>query len=95
MVETRNRDSSDSQGLIEAVLGGEVTVETHPHVFRDDILFNAIFLTESSDPDWLPGILASGEWTLAGKKAIAGFLSESRREALRPLLGIAADEFGW
>jgi hypothetical protein len=95
MAGERIPDSSDHCGLILRVLSGEVTVKTHPGVFLDDILFNAVFKTESSDPDWLPSILSSGEWTLAGMKAVAGFLPESRREALRPLLGIAADEYGW
>jgi hypothetical protein len=91
----RDPDDDRRKGLIEEVLRGEVTAKTHPHFFLDDILFHAVLMTDTRDPLWLPGILSQRGWDLAGVKAVAGCLSESRREALRPLLGVAADGFGW
>ena len=84
-------DLEGHKGLIRSVLRGEQTPSSHPWVFLDDLLFNALFVVESKDPAWLPRALSEAECTPEGRRAVAGYIAPSRREALRDLLGVDGD----
>ena len=91
MISPEEIDLEGHKGLIRSVLRGEQTPSSHPWVFQDDLLFNALFVVESKDPTWLSCALFDAESTPKGRQVMAGFLFPQRREALRDLLGADGD----
>ena len=87
MISPEDIDLEADKGLIRSVLRGEQTPSSHPWVFQDDLLFNAVFQVESKDPAWFADALSDPECTPEGKRTLAGFLFPNRREALGDLLG--------
>lgn len=69
------------------VLQGELTPDSHPAYFEDDLFYFDINVVEREDYDWLEGELSSETHTLERRLAVATQLYGERRAAvLMPLI---------
>jgi hypothetical protein len=44
---------SEPRALVEQLLAGEITEESAPHIFEDDLLYLQVAALEKSDGEWL------------------------------------------
>ena len=80
-----NNRLSHARKTIEDVLCGEITEQSHPWVFDDDLLHFNVQLLERQDWAWLQDRLADGSVPRGRRLTIASQLSPAGQGVVRPL----------
>lgn len=78
---------NDAKETVLGVLRGELSKESAPHVFEDDLLFFAVGLVEEKEADWLLQVLKQESYDKSVRRLVASSASAEIRGQLSASLG--------
>jgi hypothetical protein len=67
--------------VVQQVLSGGVTQESHPHLFDDDVVLFSVRLVETRDPAWLRDQLANSAYARAARIEVLNETAELNAHA--------------
>ena len=77
---------AQAREMIDGVLQGKITAQTHPAVFQDDLLYLNVRLVEQGDWPWLQGRLGDKGVPRERRLEIVSNLSPAGRRAVQALV---------
>jgi hypothetical protein len=78
---------AQAREMIEGVLQGKITAQTHPAVLEDDLLCMSVRMVEQDDWPWLQGRLGDPGVPRERRLEIVSSLSPAGRRAVQALAG--------
>jgi hypothetical protein len=74
-----------ARDILEKTLRGEITEETHPEIFDEDVFHFSVRIIERHDPTWLLEQIEDRRWPAAVRTLIVAWLGDLYSEAFEIL----------
>jgi len=78
-------DVDQARELVTRILSGELTYESEPDLFDEDVVLIHVRAVEAYDPRWLLDQLADERYPVSGRREVLYYMRDLRDEGIAAL----------